>query len=226
MAAGHITKCLYPQALFNMKKALSFEPHSYIVNDAIGVVYFGMKQYDQALFYFKKSTQLKPEYTEAQVHLAQTLMQQKKWKEALNHLETALQDLTYINPSKVHASMGEIYFNQKKYNTAKKHLTTSLQIRDENCSNFLYLGRIYAIQQLHKKAIHQFEKVRKCRKIVKKQTSCEKEKMDEYYFQAVSEIKIGRKNNAVKNLKLFIRKNENSNPYYTIAQNLLKNLEK
>ena len=225
MAKGHLINCVYPQALFHVKEALKIEPESYIVHDALGVVYGVIKQYDQAKKHFQKALYLKPQYTESKMNLARVLMDQKKEQKALPYLQSASKDLTYINPSKIYSWMGEVYFNQKKYDLSLKNLKTSLQMNPKNCLSLFLHGRVEALKNNHRRAVHFFKKVNQCQNQMKTRTKCSKKQPDFYYFQALSEAEIGRKKSAVKNLKLFLKKTESVNPYYNLAKKLLKKLE-
>jgi len=225
MVRSYLSQCLYPQALFEIKKALSLDPNSYMINNVAGVVYFSMKQYNQAQAHFVKSIEEKPDYTEAQVNLAQTLIKRKKYQKALFYLKKAEKDLTYINPSKVHSRIGEIYYYQKKYFLSKKYLMTAAQVDEKNCSAPYYLGRMHYDQGTYKSAIEQFNKMKVCQKdFVKIHSSCQKPTVDHYYYQARSEIKIKQFRVAKKNLKLFVEKSDANHPLLAKARVLLEGL--
>ena len=225
MVRSYLSQCLYPQALLEIKKALSLDSDSYIINNVAGVVYFSMKQYDKAQAHFVKSMNQKPDYTEVQVNLAQTLIEKKDFKKALSYLRKAEKDLTYISPSKVHSRIGEIYYYQKEYFPAKKYLTTSAQLDSKNCSAPYYLGRMYYDQKKYKSAVSQFNKMRICQKDFKRiHSACQKPTSDHYYYQARSEIKMKRFRSAKKNLQLFVEKSNDSHVHLETAQKLLEGL--
>ena len=224
-AKGYLLQCLYPQALKEMKSALKLEPKSYIVNDGIGVVYFLMNQYKAAGGAFLKAVSLEPNYTEARVNLAQTFIQTNQWRRALTQLNKAQKDLTYTNPSKVQLVLGRVYFHQNKLDLAEKHLKTSFHIAPKNCSSYFYLGRVYFERKKYKKAIEQFQQVRKCEKGQKiSSRRCGAKMMDHYYFQALSESSLGRVESAKRNLKFFIKKAVSGNPYLAPAEKFLEQL--
>ncbi len=225
MVRSYLSQCLYPQALLEIKKALSLDLESYIINNVAGVVYFSMKQYDKAQAHFIKSTKQKPDYTEAQVNLAQTLIEKKDFKTALSYLKNAEKDLTYVNPSKVHSRIGEIYYYQKKYFLSKKYLMTAAQVDSKNCSAPYYLGKMYYDREKYKLAIAQFNQMKICQKDFKKiHSDCQKPTIDHYYYQAKSEIKIKDFRKAKKNLQLFIEKSNGNHIYLNKAQKLLEGL--
>lgn len=225
LVRSYLSRCLYPQALFEIKKALSLDPDSYIINNVAGVVYFSIKQYNQAQAHFMKSIEEKTDYTEAQVNLAQTLIERKKYNKALFYLKKAEKDLTYINPSKVHSRIGEIYYYQKKYFLSKKYLMTAAQVDERNCSAPYYLGRMNYDQGSYKKAVEQFNTMKVCQKdFVKIHSSCQKPTTDHYFYQAKSEIKIKQFRSAKENLKLFVEKSNGNHPLLKEAQILLEGL--
>lgn len=225
MVRSYLSKCLHPQALLEIKKALSLGPDSYIINNVAGVVYFSMKQYDQAQTHFVKSMKENPDYTEARVNLAQTLIEKNEFQKALPHLKKAEEDLTYVNPSKVHSRIGEVYYRQKKYSLSKKHLTTAAQVDSKNCSAPYYLGKMYYDQKRYKLAINQFNKMKICQKDFERiHSACQKPTIDHYYYQARSEMKIKNFKEAKKNLTLFVEKSDDSHVHLETARRLLEGL--
>ena len=224
MAQADLLRCRYPQALVNMKKALSFDPKSSIINHAIGVVYFFMKKYHLAESHFKTAIQLQDSYTEAQVSLVFVLMKKKKWNEALNYLKIIEKDLTYSHHAKTYFLMGQIYYEQKKYDLSKKYLLSSISISKDHCLSFAYLGRIYYDHEQYEQALVQFDKSQKCEEKQNKtpEKSCEKLNVDHYYFHAVVQLRAGHIQSGLKNLKLFIDHTEMGNRYLSSARQLLK----
>ena len=167
IARAHLINCMYPQALAEMKKALSLQPDHYIINDKIGMVYFFMKQYDLAKRHFLKALRQRGDYTEARVNLAHTFIKKKKWTSALKELKKAEEDLTYHNPAEIYFAIGEVYFKQKKYSQAQKYLNSSLDINSQSCDILFYLGRIAFNQKKYKQAVQTFEKTAVCLKKIK-----------------------------------------------------------
>ena len=223
IARGHLINCMYPQALAEMKKALSLQPDHYIINDKIGMVYFFMKQYDLAEQHFLKTLRLRENYTEARVNLAHTLIKKKKWKPALKELKKAEEDLTYHNPAEVYFALGEIYFSQKKYSQAQKYLNSSLNINPQSCDIPFYLGRIAFNQKNHKKAVQMFEKTTVCRKKIKINKKCGPSLLDDlYYFQGISEMKIKQTEKGIQHLQKFINKAQRNNVFLKSAKKWLR----
>ena len=223
IARGHLINCMYPQALAEMKKALSLQPDHYIINDKIGMVYFFMKQYDLAERHFLKTLRLREDYTEARVNLAHTLIKKKKWGLALKELKKAEDDLTYHNPAEVYFAIGEVYFSQKKYSQAQKYLNSSLDINSQSCDIPFYLGRIAFDQKNYKQAIQIFEKTAICRKKIKMNKKCGSSLLDDlYYFQGVSEIKVKQTRKGVQHLQKFIKTAQRDNMFLKSAKKWLR----
>ena len=201
----HLSQCRYPQALVDMKKALSYDPKSPIINHSMGVVYFFMKQYGLAEKYFKTAIRLKSTYTEAQVSFVHILMKKKQWKEALVYLKAVEKDLTYTGHAKAYSLIGQIYYFQKKYDLAKKYLFSALNLNQNHCASFIYLGRMYYDQKQYEQALKPFNQSRQCEDAVRSfKRPCEQDNIDHYYFQAVSQLRTGSIQLGLKTLNLFI----------------------
>ncbi len=222
-AQSRLVQCLYPQALSAAKNALLLEPHSYEINNIIGIVYFSMKRYDLARTHFERTIQLEKAYTEAHVNLAQALIEQKKFAEALIYLKVAENDLTYTFPSKIHTRIGEVYYKQKKYNRAQRYLSAASQLPPKDCSPDYYLGRLYHDQKFYSKSTKHFRTFNSCYNKSKSKKVCHS-KIDQYYFLAHSEFQLKQYKNAKKSVSIFIKKAKGQNAYLKQAQKLLKDI--
>ena len=217
---------MYPQALAEMKKALSLQPDHYIINDKIGMVYFFMKQYDLAERHFLKALKQHEDYTEARVNLAHTFIKKKKWSSALKELKKAEEDLTYHNPAEVYFAIGEVYFNQKKYSKAHRYLNSSLDIDSQSCDIPFYLGRIAFNQKKYKQAFQTFEKTTSCLKKIKPNKKCGQSPLDNLeYFQGVSAIQTKQTKKGIRHLQKFIKTAPRNNVFLTKANNWLRRVE-
>ena len=223
IAQNRLIQCLYPQALSAVKSALLLDPNSYVINNMIGVVYFSMKQYDLARAHFERTIQLEKAYTEAYVNLAQTLIEQRKFAEALTYLKIAENDLTYMLPAKVHTRIGEVYYKQKKYNLAQRHLSTAFQLSPQGCSPDYYLGRLFYDQHSYSKAARHLRTFISCYKKQKPKKFCHS-KIDQYYFLAQNEFRLKQYKNAQNSVSIFIKKAKGQHAYSEAAQKLLKSI--
>ena len=115
---------------------------------------------------------------------------------------------------------------RKKYNLARRYLNSALDVDSKNCFVPFYLGRINFDQEKYKSAIQKFVQMNQCRRKNRQDQACRKRNMvDQYYFQAVSEIKINDKKNGVKNLKLFIKNAKSDNILLSQAKDVLERVQ-
>lgn len=226
LTKGYLSKCLYPQALVEVRNALNTDPESFITNDAAGVVYSSLRKYKKAEQYFLKSIKIAPTYTQAKVNLTQVYIYQKKYDLALTLLKEIEADLTYLNPGLVQFLIGQALVAKKKYTEATKYLTTSRQISPRNCSSFLELGKISFYRKNHNKALQYFTKTEHClRKNVPK-SSCMPKIAEHYYFRGLSSLSLKKYKEAQKQLKLYLFNSKRSDPYYSSSEKLLKRMQK
>ena len=223
IAQSRLAECLYPQALSAVQRALELNPDSYEINNFVGIVYFSMKRHDLARNYFEKAIRLEKSYTEAHVNLAQNLIEQKKFAEALIYLKIAENDLTYSFPVKVHTRIGEVYYMQKKYNLAQKHLSTASQLSSKDCSPDYYLGRLHLDQKSYSQSVKHLRVFVTCYEKQKPKKIC-RPKIDQYYFLAQGEFQLKQYKSAKKNASLFIKRAQGRGTFLKPAQELLRDI--
>lgn len=226
VAKGYLSKCHYPQALLEVKKALDVDEESFLVHDSLGVIYYLMKQYDQSTKHFLQAISLTPSYTQAKVNLAQVLIKQKRIDEALVLLKQAEADLTYAHPSQVHLLIGEVFVAKRSYTQASKYLSSSRQMSPKNCSLFLNLGKISFHTKKYQQAVRYFEKTQECFKKRKDKSVCAPAITDHYYLQALGEIQLKQNNKAIRSLNLFLINTSVDHPRYSSAKKLLSRIRK
>jgi len=219
---GYLANCMYPQALIEIKKALVENPEHYLINDKIGVVYYLMKEYQLSESYFRKSLSLNNEYSEARMNLARVLIQKKKFDEALLLVQEVENDLTYTDPSKVYATLGELHYFKKNRVLSKKYFDSTQEINPKICSNYYHLGKYYMDQQNYSQAIKNFKLTSSCQVKNKEHKSCWNRNVDQYYYQGISELKLRQKKNGAKSLSVFLKLAKNDNILKKQAEKLLK----
>ena len=219
---GYLVKCMYPQALIEVKKALDQHPENYLLYDKVGVVYFLMKEYDLAESFFKKSLALKKNYSEARMNLARTLIEKKKINEALSLVKKTENDLTYTNPEKVYTTLGELYFLKKNKVLTQKYLDSALEMNPRMCLAYYYLGRHYLDQKKNDQAVKNFKLTSKCQIRNEEHKYCGGRNVDFYYYQGIGEIRLGKKKDGAESLKMFLKLAKSDNILVKSAQKLLK----
>jgi type IV pilus assembly protein PilF len=184
LGTSHLLKGNYPLALQELTAAAKLEPQNPIIQNNLGLAYLVREQYDKAEDCLKMALKLKPNYTDARNNIGRLYIDVGLLQQAISHLEVAVQDLTYQQPDKSWANLGEAYFKIEKYERAKEAFKRSLKDRRENCYTMNYYGRTLYELDDYSAATTALD-----RAIV----LCEKEKLDDpHFYSGLSFYKMGK----------------------------------
>lgn len=190
---AHMSKGRFPEALAEMIEAEKLDDRNPQIKNQLGLAYFLRSRFDMAEKSFREALQINPRFTEARNNLGSTLIEQKKYREAVNELTAATKDMLYTEPEKTHANLGLAYFHLGEYASAEKAFMDSLKLRRKNCMALAYYGRsLYELSAFEKAAESLDQAMDVCK-------SAKFE--DPYYFSALSYMKIGRREQAVARLE-------------------------
>jgi type IV pilus assembly protein PilF len=193
IGSGHLSKGNYPGALSEFLRAQELDPSNPLVHNQLGLGYFLRGRMDLAEKHFREALDLESKFTEARNNLGRTLIERKRYQEAITELKIAARDLIYTEPEKTHANLGLAYFNLRDYQNAEKAFLESLKLRRKNCLALNYYGRsLYELSAYDKAAESLDQAIEACKAM----------KLEEpYYFSALSYMKQGERDQAVARLQ-------------------------
>lgn len=190
---AHLSKGRYPEALAEMVAAEKLDSDNPQIKNQLGLTYFLRGRLDLAESSFREALKMNPRYTEARNNLGRTLIELKRYKEAVTELTLATKDMLYTEPEKTHANLGLAYFSMGDYANAEAAFMSSLKLRRKNCIALAYYGRsLYELSSFEKAAESLDQAMDVCKPVKLE---------DPYYFSALSYVKIGRREQAVARLE-------------------------
>ena len=227
IAVSFIKKCDYKRAVTQLLKAISLKKRDPILRHTLASTYFLMKRYDLAIKEYKKALSMKKNFTEARVDLARSYIEKGIIQKALNELNLAEKDITYTNYIKLVGTKGLAFFKKAEYKTAEKEFSEMKRLASENhdkCFSFLYLGRVELNEgNLNKAENYLIKSLTECQKI---SPVCEKRNFEEQYFLAETYRRKKDFAHMKYQLKTFIKRTDESNPYRKKALKHIKELKK
>ncbi len=174
----------YPEALSELIQAEKLDDENPLIQNNLGLAYFFRGQSLLAEKHLTKAILLKPEYTDAKNNLGRILIENTKYSLAINYLDQAVKDLTYLNPEKPLMNLGIAYFKLNQYEKSISYLQKSLNIKRDNCIAYSFLGRNYYESKDFTKAADILDKAI---------AQCKKNQFDEpNYYAALSYYQLGQ----------------------------------
>ena len=227
IAVSLIKDCDYKRAVTHLLKAISFSKKDPLLRHTLASTYFLMRQYDLAGKEFKKTLEIKKDFTEARVNLARTYIEQGSPNRALRELKLAEKDITYTNYIKLIGTKGLAFFKKKKYRQMEKWLLemkTLAKTEQDKCFVFLYLGRMELTKgNLDRAEGYLVQALTQCQKAL---PLCEKPQFEEQYFLAETYVRKKDLSRAEYQLKVFLNRTDERNPYRKKAQRLFEKIKK
>lgn len=178
-----------PQSIANLLDAEKLAPKNPVIKNGLSLAYLSRGRSDLALDKVNQALSLKSDFTEALISKGQILMNQNKYTEALEVLELASQDLTFINPSEVWELKTTCFMKLGHLERAQKSIQEALRLSPENCNIQIMNGKISYERKMFSKSAELFsEAVQVCGTKVS----------ELQYYRGLSEYHIGNKIKAVE----------------------------
>jgi tetratricopeptide (TPR) repeat protein len=207
----------YQLALRNLLEAKRLVPSSPVVMNSLGLAYFGLEKYDNAYAQFKEALKIESQYTDARNNLGGVLIAVGNYQKAIEVLEEASADLTYLFLDKVYNNLGLANFRAGDYLKAKAAFAKALQFKDKNCQSNYYFGRSTYSLNDYKKASESFDRaVKVCPKSNNQQEA--------YFYSGLSRMKLGEKELAAGRFREVLKLYPSSS-YAKKAKQLLEMLQ-
>jgi len=125
-------------------KAVELDPEFADGHNALGLMYFGMKEYEKAERHLKTAIKLNPDVPDYYNNLGRVYSEVGRYKEAIESFKKAISFLVYATPHFAHANLGWAYYKNGQEEEAFKELNTALQISPNFCLGYRLLGIIYS----------------------------------------------------------------------------------
>lgn len=119
----------YQTKIFHLLNQLHNDPHNGKISNTIGFYYYEMKNYPEAIKYYKKAIELTPDYPLSYNNLGVIYLQTEEYEQAKEYFRKAIAlDPVYI---KAVCNLGITYFKMKNYSEAKRLYKIALKIDAE-----------------------------------------------------------------------------------------------
>ena len=227
IAVSLIKECDYRRAVTNLLKAVSFSKKDPLLRHTLASAYFLMGEYLLAEKEYKKALAIKKDFTEVRVNLARSYIERGFPDKSLQELERAEKDITYTDYIKLVGTKGLAFFKKADYKKAGKwfmEMKTLAKRDQDKCFVFLHLGRMELAQgNLDSAEKYLIKALAQCQKTP---PLCQKPKFEEQYFLAETYRRKKDLARAEYQLRIFINRTDESNPYRQKALNQLEVLKK
>jgi Tfp pilus assembly protein PilF len=134
-------------ALREVEQALKFDPNNadawHIKGLLLHKSYGRLEEAQQA---FVKALELKKPFSHANVNLGNLYMDQKRYDDAIEQFQKALDDVMYPDPFIAQGNLGWAYFRKGDSPRAIEFIKNALSVNPKYCLGEVWLGQIYEAQ--------------------------------------------------------------------------------
>ena len=141
--------------------ALEIDPDHADTHHLLGFLYFGRKQYADAITHFQKAIAAKDDFYEAITNLGAVYLAQKRWEDAIEQFDKLTRLQLYPTPSVAHVNLGWALFNLKRLPEALEHYKLALFLNPGLCLGHNNLGLLYEAMGDESMAVESFERATK-----------------------------------------------------------------
>ena len=196
IGTSYFSKGDHPNALNQLMTAAQLDPQNPVIQHNLGLAYFVRKKYTKAEYHIRQAVQIEKKYTEARSNLGRVLIELSLYKEAIDELKIAQEDLTFPYPEKPLIHSGIAYFKLGLFQQALELLKKSLEIQPKNCASNSFMGRSYFELKEYPRAIQSLNQAI---------DFCKGFDFDEpHYYSALSYYQMRKKAKAITTLENLI----------------------
>ena len=151
----------YTNALSNLQIAKDLYPSNDEIRNNLGMALYLKGLKDKAKTEFEKALSLNNKNSDARNNLASLLIENKKYKEALEHLEYVVEDLTYTKKYRIYYNMGIAYKALGRPDLELDYYQKSVEENADYCPALFQIGVYHNSQYEYSKALRAFEEASK-----------------------------------------------------------------
>ena len=145
-------------ALKELKKAEALTPDDHLLQDDLGLCYYFLNDQDQAIFHFKKSLEIKEDYTPARNNLGNAYAEKKEWDKAIEQYKIVTEDLLYGTPQNPLSNLGFVYYELQEYRRSAQYFLKALDVKPDFVRALYGLAKTYMALDRVPDAIAKLEK--------------------------------------------------------------------
>ncbi len=188
-----------PQSISQLLEAERLSPKNPLIKNGLSIAYLARGRSDLALNKVEEALKIDRKFTEALISKAQILFAQEKFKEALNSLELASQDLTFSSPNTVWELKTEAHLKLNQMEMAQNSIQEAIRLSPQNCNNRAKNGIIFYERRLFQQAV---------RSLTETSRMCGSKISEVQYYLALSEYHVGNKMRAIEILNDLVKMND------------------
>jgi len=147
----------YEQAVTSLKQAVAAQPNSEVALFHLGIAYFYLQQYPEALAAFRKAEQLSPARPGVQLYIGNIYAAQGALEEAINAYRKELFKLAGPQKTDVLVVLGRTLARTGQLDQAKKALSKAIYYDPKYVEAYYQLGQVYLQLGQPEQALKEFQ---------------------------------------------------------------------
>ncbi|MBI5526775.1 MAG: tetratricopeptide repeat protein [Deltaproteobacteria bacterium] len=142
LGVNHLNSNQVRQALDQFLKAVESNPEFPEAHNALGLLYFGIRDFDKAELHFKKAIDLKPDFSDAANNLGRLYLEKEDYDRAIEMFKKALSDMIYPTPQFATGNLGWALYKKGKTKEALEQFRKAVLLDPKFCLGHRWIGMI------------------------------------------------------------------------------------
>ncbi len=159
LGVGELHSGQFRQAMRSFMAAVKVHPDFALAHNGLGLTYMVMGQNQLAETHLKRALELKPDLSEVLNNLARLYMNQKRFRQAIPLLETALKDMFLKERYLAESNLGWALFMTGKKKEGMDRVMTALAQNEKLCVGYLYLGLMYEKNKQYDRSVEELQQL-------------------------------------------------------------------
>lgn len=148
----------YPQAVEDLRKAISLNSDNAIAHNHLGLSYFALGKKDLAKAELERAIAIDENYSDAYINLGKLAEDTHKFDLAKRYYQKALDNLEYKFRHRALTNLAQLALRENNTDEARKLIYQSIQVNPEYCLSHFLLGSILMRDRNPKRAADEFKR--------------------------------------------------------------------
>ena len=148
----------FKAGLKELLKAEAKYPNDYELQYDLGLAYYRLEKYDEAIGHYQKAVALKENYGPALNGLGNAYSGKKDWEKAIYYYNKVLGDILYGTPHFALNGLGYAYYYKGELERSEKYFLEALEIKPDFVSSLQGLAQTYIAMGRMPQGVEKLEK--------------------------------------------------------------------
>ena len=158
LGEAHLQRANFAAAMKEFKKAEAKNPNDHLLQYDLGLTYFHLERFDEAIGYYNKALELSPNYGPAINGLGNAHAGKEDWDRAIFYYKKLTKDVLYATPHIGYSNLGNAYYYKGDLERSEEYYRKALDSKPDFITALSGLSQTYIAMGRIPEAVVKLEK--------------------------------------------------------------------